>query len=386
MATKRKQSAAVAKARKERHREISRGAILELAGKSARARLMVDAPSFTSVPSRLVGVNRAFTTGGLPLGCVYLVHGPEAGGKTAFTLAIIDAVQKAGGIGLFVDAEQSAETKRWFAALNFDMSRCIYIGRVGNDQIVDPFTYEQAVEEVDGFLDRYDAMRKRGDIRPDLPVAIIVDSVSSLAPANILKKLAKEGASALRAGIGREQAMMNRAWLMELEAKIGSSNVLFAAISHETDKDNPGGYGVDYDVRGGKSLKYSAMMRTRVTFAGQVFDLAPGDGERGVLVGKRHRVEVLKNKHGPAMQRADFYLSTGAGLAPAGFDRPREVLHEALVQGRIEGPSPFKSGFRLTLGSSFVFEGRKFPLRAAYEKPEIIDLVEHIARSLEAKP
>lgn len=385
MARRRKQSPEISRARKERHREIGRAAIMELAGKSSRARLMVDAPAFTAVPSRLVGVNRAFTVGGLPLGCVYLVHGPEAGGKTAFCLAIIDAVQRAGGIGLFVDVEQSAETKRWYAALGFDQSRCIYIGRVEAEKVIEPMTFEKTVDEVDGFLDRYDQMRKRGDIRPDLPVAIIVDSLSNMVPENILKKLAKEGGKALRGAIGREQALMNRGWLMEIEAKIGSSNVLFAAISHESAKDNPTGYGPDFDVRGGNMLKYAAMMRTRVTFAGQVFDLAPKEGEVGRMVGKRHRVEVSKNKHGPAHQRADFYLSSGAGIAPPGFDRPREVLHEALSQGLIEGPDPYKKGFRLTLGSSFVYEGAKFSLRSCYEKPASAEIVEAIAMKLAEK-
>lgn len=385
MAARRKQSAAVSQARRQRKLEVTREAILELAGESERARLMVDAPVFRVVPSKLTGVNRAFTTGGFPLGCVYLFHGPEGGGKTALALAVIDAVQKQGGIGLFVDAEQSAETKRWFAQLGFDQDRCIYHGRVEPDRVVPPLTYEEVVEYVDGFLDRYDDLRKRKMIPADTPIAIIIDSLSVMAPAKWMAKIAKEGGSALKAGVGRDQAMMNRGWLMEIEARIGSANIVFVAIAHESEKDNPTGYGADHDVKGGKATKYAAMMRCRVTFAGQVFDLAPREGEIGILSGKRHRVEIVKNKHGPGMRRADFYISTGTGIAPLGFDRPREVLHEALSQGLIDGPDPYKKGFRLTLGSAFEYEGRKFSLRAAYEKPEIVELIEAIAAKLEEK-
>lgn len=377
-----KQSASVSRARKQRHMEVGREALIALAGQSERARLMVDAPSFRSIPGRLVGVKRALACGGYPLGTVYLVHGPEGGGKTVLALSMIDAVIREGGIGLFVDVEQSAETKRWFVSLNFDMTRCIYIGRVEEDRIVKPLTYEAVVKEVDGFLNRYDDMRSKKLIPPTTPVVIVIDSVSNLAPEKFLAKLAKEGGKALRSGVGREQAMMNRGWMMELEARIGSSPVAVVVISHETDNGNLTGYGADYDVRGGRSLRYNAMMQLRSTFAGRVFDIVSSEGKPGSLVGKRHRVDVLKNKHAAAHQTATFYISNGYGLAPLGFDTVRETIHEALLQGRIDGPDPFASGFKLTLGSTVELDGKKFSLRAAYEKPEIVEMVSALRAEL----
>lgn len=353
-----------------------------LAGDSKRARRMSEVEAFASVPTIFTGLNRATTVGGAPLSCVWLLHGPSGGGKTAFAIGLIVSFQAQGALAAFVDAEMAADTKRWIKHLGVDTKRCIYIGRTKAEKKKKPtpLTYEEVVEEVDGLIDRYSDAVAAGRIAPGTPLVIVVDSISRMVPEGLFKRLKKKGAEALRSGYGREQAQMNKAWLAELGAKVGNADILFAVIAHENEAD--GGWGSqDYKVRGGNALILDAMMQARVQFAGLVGDLASRDGERVPQVGKRHQVTLLKNKHGPPYESFYFYTSNGKGVAPIGFDRVREVVHEGLERGIIAGPKDRK---KLTLGSKLTWKKREVTLKQLLTKPEYSELVDAIARELDA--
>lgn len=347
---------------------------------SKRARRMSEVETFKIVPTNFVGFNRATQVGGAPLSCVWLLHGPSMGGKTAFACGLIKSFQAAGGLPLFVDAELAADTKRWFRSLGVDPSRCLYVGRTGEEEVVNPLTYEEIVEEVDGAIARYQKGKKEGTIRKDVPLLIVVDSISKMVPQDLLKKLEKkDGGKALRGGVGRIQALLNTAWLAELGVKVGDDNIAFVVIAHEMEKENPGSYVSGFKVRGGGALIYDSMVQARVTYAGAVRDLA---AEGAPIVGKRHRVKLLKNKHGPAFGESYFYTATGKGMAPMGFDVVREVVHEGILSGLLDGPklSGPNSG-SLTLGSRISYAGESWALKQLYGEPGVID---SISRALEA--
>ena len=286
--------------------------------------------------------------------------------NTAFMVGLIQSVQRVGGITAFIDAELSAETKRWFRAMGVDGDRCLYYGRTGRGEKKDPISYEEIVEETDGLLERYQAGKVSGDIKPGTPLLVVVDSISKMSPASLMKNIrGKDGGDALRAGVGRQQAQMNAAWLIALGPRIGDDDIIFAIIAHETASQASAGgaWTPDYKVRGGEALIFEAMMQVRVNFAGLVNDLAKTkDDERVPMVGKRHRFQIMKNKHGPALQTGVLYTATGGGLCPAGFDTTRELIHEAIGQQVVVGPDPKN----LTIGSRFEFGGHKFTLKDCY--------------------
>ncbi len=353
-----------ARTKREKRGEDMRAVLLEVAGESKRARMMVDVEEFRVVPTELVSFNRATTVGGAPISCVWLVHGPESGGKTALTCALIKAFQQAGGIAAFVDAEHSADTKRWFPQLGVDTSRCIYIGRTDDEAEKVPLTYEETVEECEGLLHRYQVGKKKGTIAPRTPMLIVVDSVSRLVPKDVMTKVGAKGkgkgGDVLRSGIGRLQAMMNRGWLSSLGPKVGDDDIAFVVIAHEFEQE-------DYtavSVRGGKSLKYDAMMQLRVLFANKVTDKSADDAP---MVGKRHRIMFLKNKHGPAFREAVFYTSNGKGICPPGFDKPREIIHEAVRAGLIDGGDAESGRLKLYAGTRVDWDGATYKLASFYD-------------------
>lgn len=357
-----------------RTRKPQMGDILKmLAGKSRLARPMSAVDDFVSFPTIFRSFNRATTIGGAPLGCTWLVHGPPAAGKTAFLIGLIKSVQALGGISAFFDIELSAETKRWFAAMGLDGSKCLYYGRTSSSEEKKPITYEEIVEEADSLLENFQKLKAAGNIAPGTPLLIVLDSISKLAPESLMKNLrGKDGGDALKAGVGRQQAQMNAAWLIALGPRIGDDDIIFAIIAHETVKQGAGTskWTQDFNVRGGDALIFETMMQVRVTFGGLVADLAKEkEDDRVPMVGKRHNFQILKNKHGPSHQRGVLYTATGGGLCPPGFDTRRELLHEAIYREIVQGPDPSK----MTLGSRFEYGKHKFTLKDCYTNSEKAD-------------
>lgn len=350
----------------------------ELIGDSKRAVAMSDVDGFQAIRTGITSFNRATTVGGAPLSCVYLVHGPSQSGKTTFLLSMIESFIRAGGLAAFVDAEMAADTKRWFRQLGVDPSKVLYIGRTNvetRSADLGYLSYEEIVEEVDEFIERYRKAKREGRIGPRTPLLIIIDSISRMVPKSLLKSLEKDGGDALRSGIGRIQAQMNAAWLAELGVKVGDEPILLGVIAHEMEAQGASKYEPDYKVKGGTSIVFDAMMRIRLVHAGRIYDSAGDDAE---VVGKRHRITIMKNKHGPDYQTATFYTSNGAGIAPVGFDRTREVVHEAIERKLIEGPDAKKG---LTLGARLSRGAKKFTLKQLYADPDYLaELAEELDR------
>ena len=102
----------------------------------------------------------ALGAGGLPMGRIVEIFGPESSGKTTLTLECIASAQKAGKTCAFIDAEHALDP--------------IYAQKLGVDidqlLVSQPDTGEQALEICD-------ALARSGAV--DL---IVVDSVAALTP------------------------------------------------------------------------------------------------------------------------------------------------------------------------------------------------------------
>lgn len=347
--------------------------LIALAGPSKRARLMVDVEGFRSVPTELRSLNRVLKVGGAPLSCVWLIHGPPGSGKTVLLVVLMKAFARIQGLSAFVDAEHALDTKEWVPNLGLDMRKTIYIGRTDEKKDVDPMTYEEVVNEVEGLIARYRKMRREAVLAPHIPMLIGVDSISKMVPADLLKKLSqrgeKKGGDALKGGVGRLQALLNTAWLASLGPVVGNLNILFAIIAHEMESSET--WGSDFKVRGGGSVIYDSMVQARVTYAGQVKDKSGSDAPK---VGKRHRVTLLRNKHGPAFGYATFYTSDGSGACPIGLDHVRELVHEAMHRKLIDSKLAEEEGeegkfarINLLLSTPVVWDGSKFKLGDFYD-------------------
>ncbi len=107
-----------------------------------------------------LGLDAALGVGGLPVGRVIEIYGPESSGKTTLCLHAVAEVQRAGGTAAIIDAEHALDLS-YAASLGVDTSRML---------VSQPDCGEQALEIAE-MLTRSDEI--------DL---VVVDSVAALTP------------------------------------------------------------------------------------------------------------------------------------------------------------------------------------------------------------
>ena len=133
-------------------KQFGKGSIMRLGDTQT---LDVDAVSTGSL-----GLDIALGIGGLPMGRIVEIFGPESSGKTTLTLSVIAQAQKEGKTCAFIDAEHALDP--------------IYAAKLGvqvDDLLVSqPDTGEQALEICDAL------------VRSGAVDVIIVDSVAALTP------------------------------------------------------------------------------------------------------------------------------------------------------------------------------------------------------------
>jgi len=137
-------------------RQFGKGSIMKLGDNKA---LNIDAVSTGSL-----GIDIALGIGGLPMGRIVEVYGPESSGKTTLTLQVIAQAQKEGKTCAFVDAEHALDP--------------VYAQKLGVniDELLvsQPDTGEQALEICDML------------VRSSAVDVVIVDFVAGLSPISLL--------------------------------------------------------------------------------------------------------------------------------------------------------------------------------------------------------
>ena len=131
-------------------------------------------------PSGIAEVDAALG-GGIPKGLVTTVWGPYNCGKTWFAMSVAAEITKKGGNILYVDLEGMSQALHLFQEkLGLDLSK-VYVLRPNDhgDEIID---------EIEGFL--YDKEKKEPR---NLIDAVIVDSITNLAPKANTDKFDKDG-------------------------------------------------------------------------------------------------------------------------------------------------------------------------------------------------
>src|SRR5690606_34741162 len=83
-------------------RAFGKGSVMKL-GKAGQV------AEIESVSTGSLGLDMALGIGGLPVGRVIEVFGPESSGKTTLALHTVAEVQKKGGVAAFVDAEHALD-------------------------------------------------------------------------------------------------------------------------------------------------------------------------------------------------------------------------------------------------------------------------------------
>ncbi|NQZ26223.1 MAG: recombinase RecA [Colwellia sp.] len=318
---------ALAAALSQIERQFGKGSIMKLGDNTTM--------DIETVSTGSLGLDIALGAGGLPLGRVVEIYGPESSGKTTLTLEVIAQAQRDGRVCAFIDAEHALDP--------------IYAAKLGvniNELLISqPDTGEQALEIVD-MLTRSGAI----DI-------IVVDSVAALTP-----KAEIEGDMG-DSHMGLQARMMSQA-MRKLTGNLKSSNTMLIFINQIRMKIGVM-FGSPETTTGGNALKFYASVRLDIRRIGAVKN---GDE----IIGNETRVKVVKNKIAPPFKQAEFQILYGLGINNLG-----ELIELGVKHGFVE-----KAGAWYSCNGERIGQGKANAAKYLGEHPEMAQDVDKKLRDM----
>ena len=267
-------------------RQFGKGAIMRL-GQSE----MVD---IETVSTGSLSLDIALGVGGLPMGRIIEIYGPESSGKTTLTLETIAQAQKKGKVCAFIDAEHALDP--------------IYARKLGvnveNMLISQPDTGEQALEICETLV-------RSGGID-----VVVIDSVAALVP-----KAEIEGEMGDN-HVGLQARLMSQA-LRKLTGIVKQANCMVIFINQLRMKIGVM-FGNPETTTGGNALKYYASVR---------LDIRKGQAlkDKEDILGNETKVKVVKNKVAPPFKSCVVDIMYGEGVSREG-----EVIDLASEAGIVD--------------------------------------------------
>ncbi len=280
-----------------------------------------------------LGLDIALGIGGLPLGRVIEIYGPESSGKTTLTLQVIAESQKKGGICAFIDAEHALDP--------------VYARKLGvnvEDLLVSqPDTGEQALEIADTL------------VRSGAISVLVIDSVAALTPKAELEGEMGDSLPGLQA------RLMSQA-LRKLTANISKSGTMVIFINQIRMKIGVM-FGNPETTTGGNALKFYASCRLDIRRIGQI-------KHQDEVVGNQTRVKVVKNKVAPPFKQVEFDIMYGEGISKVG-----ELVDLGAKAGILE-----KTGAWVSYGGTRIGQGRENAKQYLKDNPAVAAAVEKAIR------
>ncbi|EJL6480471.1 recombinase RecA [Vibrio cholerae] len=281
----------------------------------------------------------ALGAGGLPMGRIVEIFGPESSGKTTLTLELIAAAQREGKTCAFIDAEHALDP--------------VYAKKLGVniDELLvsQPDTGEQALEICD-------ALARSGAVD-----VIVVDSVAALTP-----KAEIEGEMG-DSHMGLQARMLSQA-MRKLTGNLKQSNCMCIFINQIRMKIGVM-FGNPETTTGGNALKFYASVRLDIRRTGAI-----KEGEE--VVGNETRIKVVKNKIAAPFKEANTQIMYGQG-----FNREGELIDLGVKHKIVE-----KSGAWYSYNGDKIGQGKANACKYLKENPEIAKTLDKKLREMLLNP
>ncbi|MFC2051203.1 recombinase RecA [Chloroflexota bacterium] len=308
-------------------KRFGKGSIMKL-GESA-AMVPIEA-----IPSGSLSLDLALGAGGIPIGRITEIFGPEASGKTTLGQHIIAEAQKRGGIAAYIDVEHA-----------LDPTYASHCGVNVDDMLISqPDTGEQALEITEAL------------VRSCAVDLVVIDSVAALVP-----QVEIEGEMG-DAHIGLQARLMSQA-LRKLAAAISKTRTAVIFINQLREKVGIV-FGNPEVTPGGRALKFYSSVRIDLR---RVDTIKQGNE----AIGSHVRARVVKNKVAPPFKSAEFDIMFAHGISREG-----DLLDLSVELGLVN-----KSGAFFSYGDIRLGQGRENAKQYLHEHPELAQEVEQQIRA-----
>lgn len=273
------------------------GKLVSDANKTLVARQIVR----TGIPQ----VDLAFEIGGVPMGAIMTLFGPEGSAKSTLAQVIVGQAQKQypEKIIVWVDAEASWNGK--IAQRNgvtiskelFDAGKIIFL----TPSLETGLSYEKIITMLEQLM----------AVAPD-GVICVVDSLDAMSTSSEIAKSAEEGGASFGG-----MAKANSITLKRIVGQIRDTDSCLILIQQLRDKVDSMGYGEKTDTSGGHAPKHYSAVRLELKPA---FRIKHGEDE---IIGHSIKAMLRKNRYGQSWVQFgfDIYYDHDENLNLGGIDR-----------------------------------------------------------------
>lgn len=272
-----------------------------------------------------LAIDLALGVGGLPIGRIIEIFGPESSGKTTFCLSVIAEAQRRGGLAAFVDVEHALDPK---------YARVVGV-KLDELLVSQPDSGEDALNITETL------------IRSNAVDVIVIDSVAAL-----ISKQELDGQMG-DATVGSQARLMSQA-MRRLTAVVSKTKCICIFTNQIREKIGVM-FGNPETTPGGRALKFYSSIRVDIRRIGQIKDPA------GKVIGNRTKVKVVKNKVAPPFTECEFDIMYNEGISRTG-----SLLDLGLEQKVLE-----KKGAWIAFEGNLIGQGREAAKQHLAEHPEV---------------